>query len=106
MEHSYEVVWPSGKLGIKAAALADRLPDLTGKTICEFSHMSYRGNDIFPALREELRRRYEGVKFVEYEAFGNFRSPDKYGYELEKYPGLRDLLLEHNCDAVIVGIAA
>ena len=105
----YEVVWPSGKLGIKKGKLAPRLPDLSGKTICELSHMSYRGDDIFPALREELKRRYPGIKFVTYETFGNFRRDSWEGWdgsELEKHPGLRDLLLKHNCDAVIAGIAA
>lgn len=106
MSEMYEVVWPSGKLGIKKGELAPRLPDLSGKTICELSHMSYRGDDIFPALREELKRRYPGIKFVTYETFGNFRRADKYGYELEKFPGLRELLLENQCDAVIAGVAA
>ena len=101
----YDVVWPSGKLGVKKSDLAPRLPDLNGKTICEFSHMSYKGDDIFPAVREEIKRRYHDVKFVTYEHFGNFRMTDKYGYELEKYPRLKQLLEENNCDAVIIGVA-
>lgn len=102
----YEVVWPLGKLEVKRGSLAPRLADLEGKTICEFSHDSYRGDDIFPALRESLRKRYKDIKFVEYDTFGNFRDPRKYGAEFEKYPGLRNLLLKHKCDAVITGIAA
>lgn len=106
LKDQYEVVWPLGKLGIKRSSLAPRLADLEGKTICELSHYSYRGDDIFPQLRESLRKRYKDIKFVEYETFGNFRDPRKYGAELEKLPGLRDLLLKYNCDAVITGIAA
>lgn len=106
MGEKYEVVWPSGTLEVKKGALAPRLGDLEGKTICEFSHDSYRGDDIFPALRESLKKRYKNIKFVEYGTFGNFRDPRKYGAELEKYAGLRDLLLSHNCDAVVVGMGA
>lgn len=106
MSEKYEVVWPSGKLMVKTATLAPRLSDLEGKTICEFSHDSYRGDDIFPALRESLKKRYKDIKFVEYSTFGNFRDPRKYGAELEKYPGLRDLLRSHKCDAVVVGMGA
>lgn len=102
----FEVVWPSGKLGVKKATLAPRLDDLEGKTICEFSHYSYKGDDIFPALRESLRKRYKNINFVEYDTFGNFRDPRIHGVEFEKFAGLRDLLLAHKCDAVIVGIAA
>lgn len=103
--NQYEVVWPSGKLGVKKASLAPRLPDLEGKTILELSHYSYRGDDIFPALREALRKRYKNIKFIEYDEIGNFRDPRKFGVELEKYSGLRDLLLKYRCDAVIAGIA-
>lgn len=105
MADQYEVVWPLGRLGVKKASLAPRLAGLEGKTICELSHYAYRGDDIFPALRESLRKRFKGIKFVEYDTFGNFRDPRKYGVELEKLPDLRDLLLSHKCDAVITGIA-
>ncbi|AOT71324.1 hypothetical protein [Geosporobacter ferrireducens] len=105
-KNQYEVVWPSGKSGVKKGLLAPRLEDLEGKTICELSHDSYRGDDIFPVLRESLRKRYKNIKFVEYDTFGNFRDPRKYGAELEKLPGLRDLMLSHNCDAVIAGMGA
>jgi len=98
------VVWPSGRWGVKRTSLAPRLADLEGRTLCELSHYSYRGDDIFPALRESLRKRYKDIKFVEYDTFGNFRDPRRYGVELEKFPGLRDLLLKHNCDAVITGV--
>lgn len=101
----YEVVWPLAKLEVKSGELAEKLGDLNGKTICEFSHMSYRGHEIFPALREELKRRYKDIKFVTYETFGNFRDARIHGQEFEKWPGLKALLEEHNCDAVIVGVA-
>ena len=106
MGEIYKVVWPSGRLEVKTGSLAPRLAGLEGKTICELSHDSYRGDDIFPALRDSLRKRYKDIKFVEYSTFGNFRDPRKYGAELEKYPGLRDLMLSHNCDAVVAGMGA
>ncbi|MDR2908778.1 MAG: hypothetical protein LBU86_02700 [Oscillospiraceae bacterium] len=103
---NYNVVWPLGKLGVQKSSLAPRLPDLNGKTICELSHMSYRGDDIFPALRVALKKRYPDIKFVTYETFGNFRDPRVNGYELEKHPGLKELLEKEGCDAIIAGVAA
>ena len=106
MEPQFEVVWPLGRSAYSRASLSPRLPDLSGKTICELSHFEYKGEEIFPALEDALRKRYKDIKFVSYETFGNFRDPRIYGVELEKYPGLRGLLLKHGCDAVIVGVGA
>lgn len=106
MSAMYEVVWPLGKSAIQQVTPAPRLKDLTGKTICELSHYEYRGEEIFPALEDALRRRFRDIKFVSYEVFGNFRDPRIHGVELEKYLGLRELLLKHECDAVVVGVGA
>jgi ABC-type amino acid transport substrate-binding protein len=107
MNAEYEVVWPLGRSAHEEVSLAPRLADLEGKTICELSHFEYRGDEIFPAVEDALRKRYKDIKFVSYETFGNFRDPRNYGgAELEKYPGLRDLLLKHKCDAVIAGVGA
>jgi hypothetical protein len=102
MTAEYEVVWPLGRAVRESIRLAPRLPDLAGKTICELSHFSYRGDEVFPAVEDALKKRYPDIKFVDYKVFGNFRHPP----ELESNPGLRDLLLKHNCDAVIAGMGA
>lgn len=102
MDAKYEVVWPLGKSGIQAVSLAPRLPDLEGKTIVELNHNSYRGDEVFPAVEEALRKRFKNIKFVHYSILGNFRHPP----ELESNPDLRNLLLKHKCDAVITGMGA
>jgi len=54
-------------------------------------------------VREHIRKRFPGVKFVDYTHFGNF-----YGAREEQNIGERlpDQLREHGADAVIVGIGA
>jgi hypothetical protein len=106
MENQFEVVWPSGKLGVKKGTLAQKLETLEGKTILELSHYSYRGDDIFPILRESLKKQYKNIKIIDYDQWGNFRDWRKYGAELEKYDGLADLLKKDKVDAVIIGIGA
>jgi hypothetical protein len=106
MENQYEVVWPLGKLGMKKGVIAPRLQDLEGKTILELSHYSYRGDDIFPILREALKKRYKNLTVIDYDQWGNFRDYRKYGVEFEKYDGLSELLKKDKVDAVVIGIAA
>lgn len=83
-----------------------RLSDLEEKTILELSHYSYRGDDIFPILRETLKKRYKNIKIIDYDQWGNFRDYRKYGVELEKYDSLAELLKKDKVDAVIIGIGA
>jgi hypothetical protein len=66
----YEVVWPRGKVAVKIVPLARRLDTLEGKTICELWNGAYKGDETFPLIREELARRYRGIKFVSWEEFG------------------------------------
>jgi len=79
------------------------VPDLNGKTICELWDVIFRGETIYPLVREHIRKRFPGVKFVDYTHFGNF-----YGAREEQNIGERlpDQLREHGADAVIVGIGA
>jgi hypothetical protein len=106
MENQYEVVWPLGKLAMKKTTLAPRLPDLEGKTILELNHYHYKGDDIFPALRDSLKKRYKNINFIEYDVLGNFRESKKFGVELEKYEGLKDLFEQYHVDALVVGMGA
>lgn len=101
-EPKYEVVWPLGRTVFETLPLARRDDDLSGKTVCELWEWLFRGEEIFPLLREELAKRYPGIKFVEYSVFG-----DTHGSrERELMTVLPDLLRRHGCDAVISGVGA
>jgi hypothetical protein len=96
----YQVVWPLGKLKHQNVTLKPRIPDLNGKTICELSDFIFRGEEIFPAVREEIRKIYPDIKFVEYNHFGNIHGSN----EAEVIRSLPSMLKEYGCDGVISGI--
>jgi hypothetical protein len=102
-EHAaYEVVWPLGKSHWDKRDLNPGLGDLNGKTIGEVWDRVFRGEEIFPAIREALKKKYPGVRFVEYSTFG-----DTHGVSQKQV--LADLpaaLREHKVDAVISGVGA
>ena len=101
-EPCYQVLWPLSRKAVKATKAAPRIADLNGKTICELWDVIFRGEIIYPLVREYIRARYPDVKFVEYSNFGNFHG----AREHEVMAGLPDALRKHGADAVIVGIGA
>ena len=97
----YAVVWPLGRLQVDAGTeFPKSLPDLNGATIGEMWDWLYKGDSLFPIVREELRKRYPDIKFVEYPVIGNIHGPD----ENEIVQGLPQLLQALGCDAVVVGV--
>jgi hypothetical protein len=102
LEARYEVLWPLARRAVQDSACAPRLPDLNGKTICELWDVIFRGETIYPLVRDYIRARFPGAKFVEYSEFGNFYGPhgDRVAAELPAK------LRAHGCDAAIVGIGA
>ena len=102
LEQRFEVLWPLARRAVKDTAGAPRVPDLNGKTICELWDVIFRGETIYPLVREYIRKRFPRVKFVEYSEFGNFYGPhgDKVSRELPAK------LRAHGCEAAIVGIGA
>ncbi|HXF67988.1 MAG TPA: hypothetical protein VNK67_14990 [Burkholderiales bacterium] len=98
----YEVLWPLGRRAVEPRAVAPRLPDLAGRTICELWDVIFRGETIYPLVRDYIRARYPGVRFVEYTEFGNFYGPR--GAEVAR--ALPEKLRAHRCEAAIVGIGA
>ncbi len=101
-EPQYEVLWPLSEKADSAREAAPRLDDLAGKTVAELWDAKFHGETIFPQLREHLRARFPGIRFVEYGEFGNFYGPR----EKEILGGLADKLRRLKCDAVISGIGA
>ena len=101
-EPRYEVLWPSAHRGIKTSAAATRIPDLNGKVVCELWDILFRGDTIYPMVREYIRSRFPGVKFIGHAEFGNFHG----AREHDVIKGLPEKLKEFKADAVIVGIGA
>jgi hypothetical protein len=101
-EPRYDVLWPLSRKAVKATAAAPRLPDLNGKTVCELWDVIFRGETIYPLVREYIKARFPRVKFVEYSEFGNFHG----AREHEVIATLPAKLRAHGADAAIVGIGA
>lgn len=101
-EPRYEVLWPLSRKAVKATAAAPRLLDLNGKTVCELWDVLFRGETIYPLVREYIKALFPSVKFVGHAEFGNF-----HGARMnEVIAALPDKLRAHGADAVIVGIGA
>lgn len=101
VEPKYEVVWPLGRLRVDSGTdFPKSLPDLNGITIGEMWDWLYKGDSLFPIVREELLKRYPDMKFVEYPVIGNIHGPD----ENEIVASLPQLLQALGCDAVVVGV--
>ena len=102
MEPVYEVVWPKAPRGAqrrRAAARLDGLDGLDGARIGFVWDYMFRGDELFPVLERELRRRHPGLEVVGYDVFGNIHGPD----EAALVRGLPHELHEHGIDAVVVG---
>jgi len=101
-EPHYDVLSPLSRKAVKTSAAAPRVPDLNGKTVCELWDVIFRGETIYPIVREYIRNRFSGVRFVGYEEFGNFHGAREAQVSAEIPAKLR----AHHADAVIVGIGA
>jgi hypothetical protein len=99
-EPEYKVVWPLGKLTYQPVSIKPRPSDLKGITVCELSDYGFRAEEIFPIVRESLSKRYPGIRFIEYPAFGNTHGPQ----ETEIVANLPETLRQYGCDAVISGV--
>ena len=99
MEPNYDVVWPKSPRGAQRHRAATRLATLDGARIGFVWDYMFRGEEIFPVIAEELRRRHPGVEIVGYDTFGNIHGPQEHAL-VEALPGTLD---EHGIDAVVVG---
>src|SRR5215470_8953622 len=97
----YRVIWPRGGTTVQAGDVASRLATLEGKVIGELWDDLFRGDEIFPILEEELRRRFPGIRFVRYDTFGSTHGRDEQRV-LAELPGR---LKQYEVDAVISGMA-
>jgi hypothetical protein len=98
-EPVYEVVWPKSARGVQPRRAAARLASLNGARIGFVWDYMFRGDELFPVLERELRRRYDDLDVVPYEAFGNIHGPD----EAAVVSALPTRLHERGVDAVVAG---
>jgi len=101
-EPGYQVLWPLARIEVKAANQTRGLPDLSGKTVAELWDQIFRGDIAYQQLREHLKQRYPGIRFVEHTQFGNIHGPRQREI-LEELP---QKLRAAGVDAVICGIGA
>lgn len=100
-EPDYEVVWPLGKIVGAKSDLAAGLNDLNGKTVVEIWDGVFRGDEVFPIMREELKKAYPDVTIIPFETIGI-----PYGNIKDYVAELPDKLKALNADAAIVGVGA
>lgn len=99
-EPRYEVVWPGAPSAVAPRRRAERLDGLSGRRIAFLWDYVFRGDELFPVLADELRRRFDGVEIVGYEEFGNLHGSD----EKERAGRLPDDLRTRGVDAVVSGM--
>ena len=101
-EPMFEVVWPCSRRAARDIAQTSALPDLNGKVVAEVWDRVFRGDEMFPHVRDVIKRRFPGVTFVHHDEFG-----DIFGWnEREVIARLPELLDKHRIDAAIVGVGA
>jgi hypothetical protein len=62
----------------------------------------FRGEEIYPLIRQELSRLYPGIRFIDHSVFGNTHGAN----QADLVAALPDLLKRHGCDAIVSGIGA
>ncbi len=99
-KEEFEALWPGGVSAINTVPPAPR-NDLSGKRIGFLWDDMFRGEEIFPALQRNLSATFDGVEFVNYDAFGPIFGGDEHAV----VAALPDRLKKLEVDAVISGIA-
>ncbi len=96
----YAVVWPRSAKAVEIKPLAKRLDVLDGKTIAFLWDDLFRGDEIWPILKQELSSRFTGLNFVDHDAFGSTHGDDEHRVLGE----LPDKIRSMKIDAVVSGM--
>ena len=97
----YEAYWPRTPRQTKVKPLAPRLTSLEGKTVAQLWDDVFRGDEIFLLLEDALKKRFPGIRFVNWRDMGSIHG----GHEREVLAALPAKLKELGVDAVICGMA-
>lgn len=98
---NYQAVWPRSRQAVEPQALADRPATLEGKTVAFLWDYLFRGDEIFPVIAEELRRRYPTATIIDFDEFGSTHGEG----EAQLVAALGQRLRERGVDAVVSGMA-
>ena len=96
----YAVVWPRSAKAVEIKPLARRLDTMDGKTVAFLWDDLFRGDEIWPILKQELSARYAGLSFVDHDAFGSTHGDDEHRV-LAELPGK---IKSMKIDAVVSGM--
>jgi hypothetical protein len=96
----YAVVWPRSAKAVEVKPLATRLDSLDGKTVAFLWDALFRGDEIWPMLKQELGSRYKGVIFIDHDAFGATHGDEEHQV-LAELPGK---IKSMKIDAVVSGM--
>jgi hypothetical protein len=96
----YAVVWPRSAKAVEIKPLAKRLDAMDGKTIAFLWDDLFRGDEIWPILKQELSGRHAGVTFVDHDVFGSTHGDDEHRVLAE----LPEKIKSMKIDAVVSGM--
>ena len=96
----YAVVWPRSTKAVEIKPLARRLDGIEGKTIAFLWDDLFRGDEIWPILKQELSRRYPNAKFVDHDSFGSTHGDDEHRVLAELPGNIKSMKI----DAVVSGM--
>lgn len=102
-EPVFAVVSPLGESTVEMGAMAPRLETLEGKTVCLVWNYAFKADVTLPAIGEALKRLYPGVTIVPHHAMPLAPLPDTPGTSSAESEALKEALIAHGCDALIVG---
>lgn len=102
-EPIYKVMSPLGESTVKMTLMAPRPDTLAGKTVCMVWNNAFKSDVTHPVIGEELKKKYPGVKIVQYTDMPNAFLPEPAGTPRKQSEALQALYKEKGCNAVISG---
>jgi len=102
-EPVYKVVSPLGESTAKTIAMAPRLDTLDGKTVCLVWNYAFKSDVTLPAIADELKKKYPGIKIVPYTALPIAELPEPVGTPRKDSEALEAAFKAKGAQAVIAG---